>query len=319
MVANNITSQSVETIPVANVKIEWGDNSRREAGDLTALKASIEDTGLQQPIGVQKTKGDSYRLIFGYRRFTCAQELGLTEIKAVVYGTKLKKSQRLLLNLQENVARASLSPLEEAEAAKRLLDEGMSEANIITALGWSKTLFTQRIKILGYSDALQTAIGEENITVQQASKIAELPEETQEQFIDIASTLTVGKLKELIDAELSSNSEPELVENEPDPVPLTEDEPETEAGDPPEAAIDPTVLVNEIVGHFRDLGVSELAEEDAAKMVTQSGSVEWGSLSTDDLEIVAGMLGTLSTQLAAVGAFEQSASGGDDEDEIVEE
>lgn len=308
-----------KTIAVADIKAEWAENSRSEVGDLTGLKESIESTGIQQPVGVQEMKDGSYRLIFGFRRFTCATELGLEEIPAVVYGTRLKKAHRFLLNLQENVARDNLNPMDEAKAAKRLIDEGLAEEDIIAGLGWSKTLFTQRIKLLGYSDDLQAAIAEDRITVQQAAKIAELPEEQQERFIDIASTLTVGKLKDMVDKELGDGEDggedPELPDDDGEGGDEGADGEDGEDGGEDgedEDAVDPAAIATNIVTALCDLGVSELDEEDAAKVVIQARSIEWSALSVDDLTSVESLLGKFVERFECAGAFEEAAGDEDD-------
>ena len=88
--------------------------------DSTQLQSSLAATGLLQPITVRQA-GDHFELIAGERRLRAATRLGWTEIPAIVKDYDDKAL--LTLALVENLQRADLNPIEEAEGYSRLVSE----------------------------------------------------------------------------------------------------------------------------------------------------------------------------------------------------
>jgi ParB/RepB/Spo0J family partition protein len=177
---------------------------------ISSLMQSIASIGQQQSVGVYPITQNKFGLIWGFCRFKAVEELtkqgvGDNTIRCDILDNKQEMGDILLLNLQENVVRKQLTPLEEARAIESLQDHKTQE-EICDALGWSKSLFTQRSKILSYSEILQQAI-QDGLPIRAASLISELPEELHEKYIDIAMTTSIVKLRELIDAYLNSNQD----------------------------------------------------------------------------------------------------------------
>jgi ParB/RepB/Spo0J family partition protein len=162
-------------------------NCRSSYEDVEDLVQSLDSTGQQMPIGVTVGQGGGFSLVYGFRRLHAAKQLGWDSIDARVieHGSE---ADLLILNLQENVTRKNLTPIEEAHAIQRIMDAGKSEPEIRSALGFTKTLVTQRLALLGMSDAIQGALSEDGISVGQARAINEAPEEHQERLIDLAKS-----------------------------------------------------------------------------------------------------------------------------------
>lgn len=95
------------------------DQPRRhfDEADMEALKSSIAQHGLAQPVGVQQLGDGRFQLVFGERRFRAVRSLGHPTIYAV---TVTGASDELALI--ENVVRADLSPFEEGDAYARLME-----------------------------------------------------------------------------------------------------------------------------------------------------------------------------------------------------
>lgn len=177
---------------------------------ITSLMQSIASIGQQQAVCVYEITKGKYGLVWGFCRFKAMEELskqgqGDNTIRADILDPRTNMGDLLLLNLQENVVRKQLTPLEEAKAIEYLQDHKTQE-EICDALGWSKSLFTQRSRILTYSIILQQAI-QDGLPIRAAALISELPEELHEKYVDIAMTTSVVKLRELIDAFLNSNQD----------------------------------------------------------------------------------------------------------------
>ena len=173
------------------------------------LKASIQAVGMQTPVGVS-LGGDNTSpvLVYGFRRLEAMRQLGAEYISARVIEDS-DQSYLYLLNLQENVTRKNLSPIEEAEAIQRLLDMGKTSEDFAPALGWSKTLITQRLSLLELSDRVQEALHEDNLSVRQAKVIDSADPEHQENLIELARDgATINAIKsELEMLEMGSGSE----------------------------------------------------------------------------------------------------------------
>lgn len=131
------------------------DQPRKDLGDLTELKASIQSVGLAQPIVVRIVSYERYQLIMGERRFTAARELGLAKIPAIVRAS-LEEHQRLELQIVENLHRKDLNPLEEAASYRRLMHEfGLRQEDLGQRLGKSQNSISETLKLLQLAPAIQ--------------------------------------------------------------------------------------------------------------------------------------------------------------------
>src|SRR5438874_11369269 len=83
-----------------------------DSGELEALKASIKERGLINPISVMQRGEGDYVLIAGERRFRAVRELGWTEIDARIWPQGTPSSEMDLLALVENIQRKDLNPIE---------------------------------------------------------------------------------------------------------------------------------------------------------------------------------------------------------------
>ena len=98
-------------------------NPRRNfsEADLDELTASLRERGMIQPIVARPVRGvpDAYEIIAGERRWRAAQRAGLHEVPVVIIEATDEES--LQLAIIENVQRADLNPLEEAEGYRALV------------------------------------------------------------------------------------------------------------------------------------------------------------------------------------------------------
>lgn len=109
-----ITQGRMTEIPVGAVTVPNDRLKQRSTDRIEELKLSIADLGLLSPILVQSPgKGERYRLIGGLHRFEAVRDLGWEMIPAVVLDLKGMKAR--LAEIDENLVRSELSPLEWAE------------------------------------------------------------------------------------------------------------------------------------------------------------------------------------------------------------
>lgn len=117
--------------------------------ELETLAASLREKGVLQPLVVRKAKGHDghYEIVAGERRWRAAQAAGLHELPVIV--RELEDVEVLELALVENLQRADLNPLEEAQAYRRLVDEfGHAQESIATAVGKSRSHIANMMRLL---------------------------------------------------------------------------------------------------------------------------------------------------------------------------
>jgi ParB family transcriptional regulator, chromosome partitioning protein len=176
---------------------------RRDLGDLTELKASIQANGLIQPIVVSVMGYGQYQILAGERRFTASKELGLATIPAIV--RTVEEQQRLELQLVENLHRKDLTPLEEAGTYQRLIREfGLTQEELARRVGKSQESISETLKLLDLSDAIQAEYRtSDKVSKSVLLEIAKRPVKEQGKLWSEARAgeLTVRKLREEKQAE----------------------------------------------------------------------------------------------------------------------
>ena len=118
---------------------------------LTALAASIEASGIVQPLLVRPLADGSYELVAGERRWRAAQEAGLERVPAVVRDQE--EAERLQAALIENMVREDLNPVEEAKACAALVqDLGLTKEELARRVGRSRPAVSNLIRLLELPD-----------------------------------------------------------------------------------------------------------------------------------------------------------------------
>lgn len=146
--------RSTASVPLE--QIATGGNVRElDEAHVDALAASMRLRGLVQPIAVATAGEGRFDLIAGEHRLAAARKLGWPTIAAVVGGQEGAAGDQGA----ENTLRKNLTPLEEARAARKILDEGYSPDGAATVLGWSKRRVTSRLRILELPEPTQQLIG----------------------------------------------------------------------------------------------------------------------------------------------------------------
>lgn len=150
--------------------------ARMDESALHELAESISRYGLMQPILVRPIDSNAngnakvgvhpqqpvsietrYEIIAGERRFRAAQIAGLQKILVIVRA--VPDEQALALALIENIQREDLSPLDEAHAIKRLLDEfGYTHDQASSAIGRSRSATSNLLRLLNLAEPVQTML-----------------------------------------------------------------------------------------------------------------------------------------------------------------
>ena len=142
---------------------------------LDELAASIKTQGLLQPLVVRAVARGRYELIAGERRWRAAQRAGLTELPALV--REVPEQTVLALALIENIQREDLSPLEEAQALQRLIEEfGLTHQQTADAVGRSRAAVSNLLRLLELPAPVRALLDARRLEMGHARALATLPD-----------------------------------------------------------------------------------------------------------------------------------------------
>jgi ParB family chromosome partitioning protein len=148
---------SLVQIPLAQVRPNPYQPRRAFDPDaLAELAESLRISGLLQPVAVRPADG-GYELIAGERRLRAADQLGWTEIGAIV--RDVDDRTLLTLALVENLQRDQLSPIDEALGYQRLMQEfGVSQSDLAGLVGRSRPAVANALRLLKLPDDVQELV-----------------------------------------------------------------------------------------------------------------------------------------------------------------
>ena len=144
-----LPESSLQDIPVERIRPNPLQPRRTFAeDDLDELAQSIREHGILQPVVVSRQPEEGmYQLIVGERRWRAAKQVGLAAIPALIRPTGSREA--LELALVENLQRASLSPLETAEAYAALMSEfGTTQEQVAARVGKSRSAVANTLRLL---------------------------------------------------------------------------------------------------------------------------------------------------------------------------
>ena len=136
---------------------------------LEDLTNSIKERGMIQPIIVRKSNDDKskFEIIAGERRWLAAQRAGLHDVPVVI--TEADDLKSLEFAIVENVQRHDLSPLEEAQGYKRLIDEfSYDQEKVSKFIGKSRSHITNSLRLLSLPDDVVKLIETQKLTAGHA-------------------------------------------------------------------------------------------------------------------------------------------------------
>lgn len=161
--------------------IQPGKYQPRQAFDeekLDELAASIKAQGLIQPVVVRAVGAGRFELIAGERRWRAARKAGLEEIPALV--KEVPDQAVVAMALIENIQREDLSPLEEAQALARLIDEfELTHQQVADAVGRSRAAVSNLLRLLDLPEAIKRLLDERRLDMGHARALAAVKSEAR--------------------------------------------------------------------------------------------------------------------------------------------
>jgi ParB family chromosome partitioning protein len=151
----------------------WNDEA------LDELAASIRAQGLIQPVVVRALGKNSYELIAGERRWRAAQRAQLSELPALV--KTVPEAAVPAMALIENIQREDLTPLEEADALKRLIDDfDLTHQQAAEAVGRSRATVSNLLRLTELPASIKKLLDEGKLEMGHARCLLTLPERDAE-------------------------------------------------------------------------------------------------------------------------------------------
>lgn len=187
--SSEVRTGAVE-IPVD--EISPNPHQPRQAMDqdnLQELANSIAEHGLIQPLIVTQV-GLSYQLIAGERRWRASQLAGLTTVPVII--KESSPQQMLELAIVENIQRADLNPLEEAQAYAQLMEEfGLTQEVVADRVGKSRSDIGNKVRLLNLPDEIKESLVTGKISEGHARALLRLKKE-KDQFNVVTTIMNRG-------------------------------------------------------------------------------------------------------------------------------
>ena len=171
-------TRSQKRVPIEFLKANPRNPRRYFAeAELEELAASIRERGIIQPILVRTLRGaiDQYEIVAGERRWRAAQRAGLHDVPVVLL--EVTDREALELAIIENVQRADLNALEEANGYQALVDEfKYSQDDVARIVGKSRSHVTNTLRLMKLPDSVQTLIRDGKISAGHARALLGQPD-----------------------------------------------------------------------------------------------------------------------------------------------
>ena len=170
---------------------------------LSELAESIRAQGVVQPIVVRPTGVDCYEIVAGERRWRAAQRAGLKTIPVVI--RVLDERAAMAVALVENIQRADLNALEEAEALQKLIGEcGLTHEACAEAVGKSRAAVSNLLRLMELEPEVQALLRAGNLSFGHAKVL-----------LGVAGARQSQLAKQVLERQLSVRQTEALVHEEP--------------------------------------------------------------------------------------------------------
>ncbi|MDW8056471.1 MAG: ParB/RepB/Spo0J family partition protein [Elusimicrobiota bacterium] len=173
------------------VPSKWQPRKKFDEQKLYQLAESIKQSGIIEPLIVSPLDENKYEIVCGERRWRAAQIANLTEVPVII--KDLDDKQKHLLSLIENLQREDLTPVEEAQAYKSLIQEyNLTQEELAQLLGKDRAVVANTIRILNLPKEIIDYIEDGLISAGHARSLASIKD--QDLVIEIANKIIQDKL-----------------------------------------------------------------------------------------------------------------------------
>lgn len=192
--------RAAKTVPVEHLHPSRFQPRRTfNAEAITELAESIRQKGVLQPLLVRRDPNNpsEYEIIAGERRWRAAQQAQLHEVPVVIREFDDKDAAEIAL--VENIQRADLTPLEEAEGYRRLIEEfTYTQEDLAKAVGKSRSHVANTMRLLVLPSGVRGLVDEGKLTAGHARALINRPDAENLAHRIVAEGLTVRQVEKLV-------------------------------------------------------------------------------------------------------------------------
>ena len=181
---------------------------RFDEEDLRELAESVREQGVIQPILVRRAPdGDKYQIIAGERRWRAAQLAQLHEVPVLI--REFDDQTAMEIAIVENVQRRDLTPLEEAEGYRRLIDEySHSQEDIARAVGKSRSHVANTLRLLNLPDDVRVLVEDGQLSAGHARALLSAEDPAALAREVVTRKLNVRETERLVQREKAPSAAP---------------------------------------------------------------------------------------------------------------
>ena len=208
--ANTPADSGDELRELALDQLVAGRHQPRRAFDeaeLASLADSIRAQGIVQPLVVRAAGANKYEIIAGERRWRAARLAGLTAVPVIV--RVLDERGAMAVALVENIQRADLNALEEAEALHKLIEEcGLTHDKCAEAVGRSRATVSNLLRLMELNADVQVLLRDKKLSLGHAKVLlgVEGPRQSSLAALVVDKQLSVRQTEALVQSKPVSPS-----------------------------------------------------------------------------------------------------------------
>jgi len=190
--------EEIISIPLDRIEPNpYQPRKKFEPEKMEELAQSIKTYGLLQPVVLRK-EGARYQIVAGERRYQACRMLRMKQIPAII--REVNESGMAALGLIENLQRENLSPIEEAEGYRRLIEEfQLTQEVLAQRLGKSQSTIANKIRILRLPAEIKALVNEGELTERHARSLLRLDKEEDQLQLAEKAVSSRWSVKELED------------------------------------------------------------------------------------------------------------------------
>lgn len=178
MMKDDMNNSEIQNIPLEQIRMNpYQPRKEFDEDKIIELAESIRIHGLFTPVLLSRSTVKGYDLVAGERRYRAHQLLGLSSIPAII--RELTPTEMMEIALLENIQREDLSPIEEAQAYKQLLEFcKYTQETLAKRMGKSKAAINNSLRLLRLPKPVQKAVIAKQYSMSHARTLLGLNDES---------------------------------------------------------------------------------------------------------------------------------------------
>lgn len=184
-VNQSAAERNITLVSLANIQpSSFNPRKHFDEANLYELAESIKQQGILQPITVRPiAETDRYEIVFGERRYRASVMAEMEEIPAIV--SELTDEAAEEMAITENLQRKDVTPIEEANAYQKLIENGRHTVQTLAVLfGKNENYIRTRLKFTALIPEIATLLESDELTISVATEICRYGEDIQKEVYE---------------------------------------------------------------------------------------------------------------------------------------